>query len=69
MRAPTPRDLIIASRSRSVNIISYCDTNIRNYEISAIVGPRLAALVSVTSREFEEGAKTAMINVTLLADY
>jgi hypothetical protein len=38
-----------------MNILSYCDTNLRNNDISAIVGPRLSALVSVISKDYEEG--------------
>lgn len=38
-----------------MNILLYCDTNLRSNDISAIVGPRLSALISVISKDYEEG--------------
>ena len=51
----TSRDSQIAIRSKQINIFNFCDQNVQINEISAIVGPRIAALASVISKDYEEG--------------
>ena len=52
---PTSRDSQIAFKSKQINIISFCETHLHSSEISAIVGPRTAALAAIISKDYEEG--------------
>ena len=53
--APSLKDSQIASRSKQINVFSFCDSHLHVNEISAIVGPRIAALASVLVKDYEEG--------------
>jgi hypothetical protein len=55
LAAFSQRDLDIAGRSKQTNITIFCNKNLNSNEIAAIVSPRIYALASLLTKDFEEG--------------
>jgi hypothetical protein len=55
LAAFSQRDLDIAGRSKQTNITTFCNQKLNVHEIAAIVSPRIYALASLHSKDFEEG--------------
>jgi hypothetical protein len=49
----------LAERAKGMNILAYCNSNIRSEIMPAIIAPRISALIALVQKDYEEGGRTA----------